>query len=81
VLSVLSTPAGGMRRPDDSAIAFAGTDERARLEQLFADVFGAELVPTLRLRLGVLRNRSRSFHDAIAWTRLGLLSDTRLSHN
>ena len=77
-LSVFSTPAG-MRRPDDSPIAFAGTNERARLEQLFADIFGADVVPTLPLRLGALKNRNRFFHDAIAWTRLALSCDAQPS--
>jgi hypothetical protein len=68
-----------MRRPDDRAIAVTPTDDRARLEQLFADVFGSEVVPTLPLRLNMLRNRTRSFHHAIAWPRLGLLCDMGLS--
>jgi hypothetical protein len=68
-----------MRRPDDCATIWAGTDEVARLKQLFADLFGAEVVSTLPLRLGVLRNRNGSYRDAIAWTRLALSCDTRPS--
>lgn len=68
-----------MRQPADDARVSTDRADSARLRQLFADAFGADVLSSLSLRLETLSNRNKQYRSAIAWTRLALSCDARPS--
>jgi hypothetical protein len=61
--------------PSDRARAVEAT----RLKQLYADVFGANVLSTLALRIEAVSGWSRQHRAASAWTRVAQSCDTRAS--
>jgi hypothetical protein len=55
----------------------AGAVEATRLKQLYADVFGANVLSTLALRIEAVSGRSRQQRTAIAWARVAQSCDAR----
>jgi hypothetical protein len=51
-----------------------------RLKQLFADVFGAEVLSTLALRIEAVSGRSTQRRAALEWTRQSLSRHARISY-
>jgi hypothetical protein len=54
--------------------------ESIRLKQLFADVFGTEVLSSLALRIEGVSGRTRQRRAAIEWTRQSLSRHARISY-
>jgi hypothetical protein len=57
-----------------------GSAVESRLKQLFADVFGAEVLPTLTLRIEAVSGRTTQRRAALEWTRQSLSRHARISY-
>lgn len=65
-----------VQRPSGQARAA----ESIRLKQLFADVFGPEVLSTLPLRIEAVDGRTTQRRAAIEWTRQSLSRHARISY-
>jgi hypothetical protein len=69
-----------MRHEGERPSGRARAAESIRLKQFFADVFGAEVLSTLALRIEAVSDRTRQRRAAIEWTRQSLSRHARISY-
>jgi hypothetical protein len=69
-----------MRHEVQRASGQTGVAESVRFKQFFADVFGAEVLSTLALRIEAVSARTRQRRAAMDWTRQSLSRHARISY-